>query len=211
MSIGGDLRGALRGMATRTTGRGRQLGVGVLATVCLLVATPVMAHDLADASATLIVRDGGHLQLRLQVPWADVLRAQWMPKASTPEFLAKVVSMPRAEFARDLIRVQAVFERDARVVADHGRPLVFARWRWPSATEVQEALRRELMSRLADGDRFEHFSRLSATSDLALGRSPVAVRLGLPAALGNALVTVYRPAEQWVKAGAWSASVVVKR
>ena len=211
MSIGGELRGSPPGIATRTAARGRRIRTVLLATVGLLVATPVMAHDLADASATLIVRDGGHLQLRLQVPWADVLRAQWMPKASPPEFLAKVVSLPRAEFARDLVRVQATLERDARVVADNGPPVVFARWQWPSAAEVQEALRRELMSRLADGERFEHFSRLPATSEVALGRSPTAVRLRLPTSLGNALVTVYRPAEQWVKAGELSGSVVVRR
>ena len=139
MSIGGELRGSPPGIATRTAARGRRIRTVLLATVGLLVATPVMAHDLADASATLIVRDGGHLQLRLQVPWADVLRAQWMPKASPPEFLAKVVSLPRAEFARDLVRVQATLERDARVVADNGPPVVFARRQWPSANSQRSS------------------------------------------------------------------------
>ena len=83
--------------------------------------------------------------------------------------------------------------------------MAFARWQWPTAVEVQEALRRELMSRLADGERFEHLSRLAATSDVVLARSPATVRVQLPPALGPTLVTIYHPQEQWVKAGELSA------
>ena len=182
------------------------LGVAVAFTVtAVLLTTPASAHELAGTSATLVVRDGGHLDLRLQVPWADVLRAQWMPKASPQLFLAQVVNQPSADFARNLTRVHAALERGARVVADADAPVAFARWQWPTAVEVQEALRRELMSRLADGARFEHVSRLAVTSDVVLARSPATVRLQLPPALGPTLVTIYHPQEQWVKAGELSA------
>ena len=183
-----------------------RLGVAVAFTaIAVLLTTPASAHELAETSATLVVRDGGHLDLRLQVPWADVLRAQWMPKASPQLFLAQVVNQPNADFARSLARVRAALERGARVVAVADTPVAFARWQWPTAVEVQEALRRELMSRLADGERFEHLSRLAATSDVVLARSPATVRVQLPPALGPTLVTIYHPQEQWVKAGELSA------
>ena len=182
------------------------LGIAVAFTVtAVLLTTPASAHELAETSATLVVRDGGHLDLRLQVPWADVLRAQWMPQASPQLFLAQVVNQPSADFARNLTRVHAALERGARVVADADAPVAFARWQWPAAVEVQQALRRELMSRLADGARFEHFSRLAATADVVLARSPATVRVQLSAALGPTLVTIYHPQEQWVKAGEMSA------
>ena len=183
-----------------------RLGVAVaFSAIAVLLTTNALAHELAETSATLVVRDGGHLDLRLQVPWADVLRAQWMPRVSAQQFLAQVVNQPNAEFARSLARVQTALERAARVKADADAPVAFARWQWPTAVEVQEALRKELMSRLADRDRFEHLSRLAATADVVLARNPATVRVQLPAVLGPTLVTIYQPMEQWVKAGDMSA------
>ena len=179
--------------------------------VALLMASPLSAHELADASATVVVRDGGHVQLRLQIPWADVLHATWMPKRSMQEFLVVVTNQPRADFARQLDAVQRSIERGTRLVADAGAPVTFTHWQGATAAEVQEALKRELMSRLADGDRFQHASRLAATSEIALGHEIATVRVQLPPTLGAALVTVYRPEERWVKPGELSAPVTVAR
>ena len=157
------------------------------------------------------VRDGGQVALRLQVPWAEGLHARWMPGASMEEFLVRTTNQNSAAFARDLAQVERSVERTTRLSADHDAPRTFPRWQWPSSSEVQDALRRELMSRLADGAQFAHLSRLPASTELVLGREPAAIRLQLPDFLGPALLTVYRPTEQWLRPGQISAPTGVQR
>lgn len=198
-------------MPFMSNGSIRRTTLGVAAALVLTLASPLAAHELADASATLVVRDGGHVQLRLQIPWADVLRSSWMPARSTPEFLVIVANQPRADFARQFATVERQIQQRTRLVADAAAPVTFTRWQGASAAEVQDALKRELMSRLADGDRFEHASRLAITAELTTGRELSTVRLQLPASLGPALVTVYRPEEHWTKAGELSSPVNVAR
>ena len=191
--------------------------VVVIAAVATLVGAawyawlPPSRHDLAETGATVVVRDGGHVELRLQIPWADVLHGEWIPSVPMEEFLVRATSRPAPEFARDLAKVQAEVERGARLTPDGAAAARFARWQWPRAGEVQEALRRELMSRLADKANFEHASRLAASAELAVGRDLNSVRLQLPSLLGPALLTVYRPAEQWLAPGAMSAPMSVRR
>lgn len=166
-------------------------------------------HELAEASATVVVRDGGHVELRLQVPWADVLRRAWQPRAELVPFLGEVVALPPATLARRLAAVQRALAAEARVAGDDPAGAPLGRWQWPSPEVLRTALQRELMSRLADGAAFEHASRLAATAEGKLARSPRSVRLRLPMLLGPVLVTVLQPREQWVPPGGWSAPVVL--
>jgi hypothetical protein len=86
----------------------------------------------------------------------------------------------------------------------------FENWHWPAPAEIQEALRRELMSRLADGANFEHASRIAATAEVLVGRDRTTARLVLPTMLGPALLTVMRPREKWLRAGESSSPVTVR-
>jgi hypothetical protein len=196
--------------------RKRRVGLGVCGAAALLVATllaatPIAAHELSEASATLVVRDGGYVQLRLQIPWADVLHTAWMPGRPMQEFLVVATSKSRSDFAKQFATVEQTIQRGTRLVADASAPVAFGRWQGATADEVYDALKRELMSRLADGVRFEHSSRLSVTAEVTTGHEIAAVRLQLPASFGPSLLTVYRPDERWVKSGELSAPVNVAR
>lgn len=193
----------------RTLMRGRIAGLALV--LACLAATPLSAHELADASATLVVRDGGYVQLRVQIPWAEVLRATWMPNRPMQEFLVVVTNQSRADFARQFDGVAKNIERNTKLVADATAPVTFVRWQGNVAADVQDALKRELMSRLAEGDRFEHASRLAATAEVTIGHEISSVRLQLPPSFGPSLVTVYRPEERWVKPGEYSAPINVTR
>ncbi|MFN9204420.1 MAG: hypothetical protein ACK6DP_15345, partial [Gemmatimonas sp.] len=109
------------------------------------------AHDLAEASAALVVRDGGHLELRLQVPWAALLQADRMPGRPLPEFLMYVSAMSPSTFDGHYRRLVARLERAFRLTRPAAAPVTFQRWVWPRSAAVQQAVQRELMSRLADG------------------------------------------------------------
>ncbi len=180
----------------------------VPATVAIAAGT-ARRHELAEASATVVVRDGGHVELRLQVPWAEVLRQAWQPRAELVPFLGEVVALPPATLARQVAAVQRRLAAEARVAGADAAGVPLGRWHWPAPEALRRALQRELMSRLAEGAAFEHASRLPVTAEGKLSRSPRSVRLRLPTLLGPVLVTVLQPREQWVAPGGWSAPVVL--
>lgn len=187
---------------------GAMLGAAALAVA--VIAPETNAHELAEASATLVVRDGGHVELRLQVPWSDVLHQRIAPGLSMQELLVRLTNQHPSAFARQLAPIQDAITRDTRLVTDRGKPTTFLRWNWPRAADVQDALRRELMSRLAEGASFEHASRLSTTADAVVDRDRATARLVLPPLLGPALLTVVHPHEQWIRAGEPSAPVAIR-
>jgi hypothetical protein len=162
---------------------------------------------LEEASATLTVRSGGHVELRLQVPWAEVLREAWAPGRSMAEMLGQIASEPAAVFARRYGALTNQLARGIRLFDPSARGIGFVRWQWPSAAAVQQALRDELMSRLVDGAAFRHASRLPATAEATVAAPVPSVRLGLPPQLGPALVTVVRPEEQWVGRGGLTTAI----
>lgn len=190
----------------------RRAGMLALVVVALAV-TPrrAVSHELAETSATLVVREGGHVELRLQIPWADVLQRAWMPKVGVQEALVRITAQPAADFARELRKVQRTVEDGVRLTPDASGAVPFVRWQWPTPEDVRSALKMELMSRLAVGTAFDHLSRLPALAELALNHDMATVRLATPAVLGATLLTAYRPAEQWIGPGALSAPVGVKR
>ena len=131
--------------------RKRRLGPGVSGAAArlvsrlvatLLAATPISAHELSEASATLVVRDGGYVQLRLQIPWADVLHTAWMPGRPMQEFLVVATSKSRADFAKQFATVEQTIQRGTRLVADASAPVAFGRWQGATADEVYDALKR---------------------------------------------------------------------
>lgn len=162
-------------------------------------------HELEEASVALVVRPDGLVSLRLQVPWATVLRAAGDRRLDAVAFLTEAVARPPGAFARDVARVTAQVERELRLV-EGPMPRAFTRWRWPSAAEVQGALREELMSRLAEGPAFRHASRLPASAELQAGRAAAGARLVVPALLGPVLLTVSHPHEELLAPGGTSAA-----
>lgn len=166
-------------------------------------------HELAEASATLVVRDGGHIELRLQVPWAEVLRVRFFRDIAPRDAMMQLSNQSPASFAKSIAAVEAELTRRTLLAADGGVGVPFGSWRWPTAREIQAAIRDELMSRVADGARFEHSSRLPVTADVVLGRTPVSIRAQFPALLGPVLLTVTRPSEEWLRPGRWSSRVPI--
>ena len=199
-------------MSARRTRAVAVLAVAV-ATCIAIVVTPrvVSSHELTESSATIVIRDGGHVELRLQVPWATILQRASMPKVPMQEALARITAQSSADFARELSRVERTIEDGLRLVPNTENGVTFTRWQWPRAEDVRAALKTELMSRLAVGQAFEHASRLPASAQIALGREIATVRLVTPAVLGPTLLTAYHPTEQWIAPGGMSAAIGVKR
>lgn len=178
----------------------RAQATGLLALLLMAVPRAANAHEMAEASATLAVRDGGHVELRLLVPWAELLRTRLLPGRPMPEFLARVTQQPSRELEAAIAGIRAEVERGTLLLAPQGRRITFRAWRWPDTDEVRTALRTELMARLAADDAGIHPSRLLTTADAVMGRVPE-VRAMFPSALGPVLLVVTHPVEQWLAPG----------
>lgn len=184
---------------------------------CLLVAMAprsLPAHELEESAVTLVVREGGALEVRVLCTWSRLLMAP-LPAAATAEDrrtrLLRLTAEPATQFAVRYDRLRRSLEAGivARL-ADKSRR-VFGGWQWPRAAEVQEALRQEMMAEATGGDRDHHASRLMATARLVVGPRAESVQVELPRSLGPVLFTLIRPEEQWLAPAQTSPSVPLRR
>lgn len=179
----------------------------VLVVACAsLLRVPVSSHELGETSVTLTLRPGGVSELRLVIPYDEVLHRQVMPREPFGAFLVAVSAAPAGQAAATSA-LQDAIARDTRVLAD-GRPVIVDRWNWPSPAVVRDTLRRALMMRTAGVH--DHPERLVVTAAAHLAATTRQVQIRVPVTLGPALVTVSRPREQWVAAGALSTPIPIQ-
>ena len=190
-------------------GRAGRLPLLLLALV-LAVPTRAQGHELAEASATLAIREGGHLEVRLQVPWAEVLHRRLMPTRSLTDFLARITSEPDAELHQALASIRSAIEAGTLIVSPDGRTRRLSRWSWPSPAQLRGALQEELMERMTGATDLTHPARLATTAEL-IEPGVGTVRLRFPVVLGPVLLTVVRPSQTWVPAGGTSTVISLGR
>jgi len=172
-----------------------------LRAAALLVAglTPgrsLLAHEPREAAATVIVRDARHAELRLTIPWADLLHQRLMPTRTRTDVLQRLTSGPTAPLTTAIAALRREVEASVRLHFDGRPPIAFTRWRWPSDETIRDALRTELMARLA-GDADTHPARLVTTSEVIASDLPSA-HIAFGRVLGPVLLTIQRPREEWV-------------
>jgi hypothetical protein len=185
----------------------RVLGA-VLLLVCV-VAGVAAAHELAEPSITLTVREGGFVGVRVQLPWSAVLRARFFPAMNATQALGTLASLPPASFAAKLLDAQRDIERTLLVRANGAPPRGLARYVWPSAGDVQQALRTEMMERMATPDGSGHAVRFPVSAELQLSSTVRSVQVQPPAVFGATMITLQRPVERMVRGGAMSSPIAI--
>lgn len=175
----------------------------LLAALFVLPVRRATAHELQETAITLVVREGGALDLRVTCTWSRLLLASGA--AGTTEgaraAVARLAAEPEAAFAARVDAVRRALEARVRLQMGAGVRRAFIGWQWPSASVVQEALRQETMAAMTGGGGDHHASRLTATARLVVGPKIPSVQLDLPPQLGAVLLTVSRPKEQWLAPG----------
>ena len=149
--------------------------------------------------------------VRVQVPWSAMLRRRFFPDMNAVQALGTLVSLPSAGFAAKLQDAQRDIERTLLVRADGAPPRVLARYVWPPAGEVQQALRTELMERMATPDGSGHAVRFPVSAELQLSSTARTVQVQPPALFGATMVTLQRPVERMVRGGAMSSPMRMPR
>lgn len=180
----------------RSTRSAWNLRAALLLLAGLVPGQSLVAHELQEAAATVIVRDARHAELRLTLPWADLLHQRLMPTRSRTDVLQRLTSGPTGPLTTAIAVLRREVEASVRLQLDGRPPMAFTRWRWPSEETIRAALRTELMARLA-GDAETHPARLVTTSEVIASDLPSA-RIVFGRVLGPVLLTVQRPREEWV-------------
>lgn len=197
--------------------RSRPLTRRLLALTCggLIAFAPraLPAHEMEESAVTLVVREGGALELRVLCTWSRLLMdpATATTAADRRASLMRLTAEPAAPFAIRYARVRQSLERGIVARLADGSRRAFGAWQWPSAAEVQLALRQEMMAEATGGDRDHHASRLLATARLVLGPRAESVRVDLPRTLGPVLFTLMRPEDQWLAPAQSSPTVRLRR
>jgi hypothetical protein len=169
---------------------------------------------MEESAVTLVVRDGGALELRVLCTWSRLLMDPVVATTTAADRrtrLMRLTAEPAATFAMRFERVRQALERGIVARLADGSRRAFGAWQWPSATEVQAALRQEMMAEATGGDRDHHASRLLATARLVVGPRAESVRVDLPKTLGPVLFTLMRPEDQWLAPAQSSPTVRLRR
>ena len=185
--------------------------LGALALLLCTVGGVAVAHELGEPSITLSLREGGFVGVRVQVPWSAMLRRRFFPDMNAVQALGTLASLPSAGFAAKLQDAPRDNERTLLVRADGAPPRVLARYVWPPAGEVQQALRTELMERMATPDGSGHAVRFPVSAELQLSSTARTVQVQPPALFGATMVTLQRPVERMVRGGAMSSPMRMPR
>lgn len=202
-------------MMRRRPGLPRALQVALRTLLCsLLLLLPVegaTAHELEETAVTLVVREGGALELRLVCTWSRLLLADRVATpAAAREQLARLAAESDTRFATRVNALRRTIESSVRARAVGNTHQAFTAWQWPAARAVQEAIRQELMAAMTGGAGDHHASRMTTTARLVVGPTTPAVQLELPKQLGPVLLTVVRPQEQWLAPGQPSPPVALR-
>lgn len=181
----------------------------ILLVCCALVPAGMTAHELGESSATLTVRDAGVVELRLAVPYDEVLRRTTMPNQPRPIFVAAFSSATDASVSSTLTALHDRLRRGTHIVAD-GHEVPLTAWQWPDTGAVRTQFRRAAM--MTTVGAHEHMERLTvlARGQVTGGASIRQVQVQVPELLGPALVTVLHPDERWLKGGVLSAPIVIR-
>lgn len=179
------------------------LVVLVVTVLTVIGATPLIAHELRESAVTLVIRDGGALEVRLLCTWSRLLiptsGASATPQAQRAA-LARLAAESPEQFATRYASVRRVLESELVARMPNGTSRPFQAWQWPTVSAVQEALREEFMADVTATPGDHHPSRLMATARLVAGANATGVRVQMPSILGPVLFTILRPKEQWLPA-----------
>lgn len=175
--------------------------------LCLLLSVAPHAHDLAQGSAVVTVRDGGLVDIRISVPYDEALHAATMPRQPQGVFLAGFSSASEAQAAAVLTSFNAAVQRGVRVVAD-GQVVTLGNWQFPRNADVRATLRRAAM--IATLGAHDHVDRLTVTATGQARGTVRRIQVQLPGVLGPALLTVVHPQERWLHDGRLSSAIPVR-
>lgn len=176
-----------------------------------LASSPLQAHELQTNRLTLLLRDGRHLQLTLQLGMLDALHQSLAPQQPLQAFVLQHATWSREALSVVLSRTYSLWVQGMRLQPEGQAALQMGRWNWPSAERVSALLQSRAMQLLADPGAHTHPEPVEVRSETVGSKDITALQVTMPTAFGRVLVVSYRPRQVWVAPGEASAPIAFGR
>jgi hypothetical protein len=169
----------------------------------LLPASAMVAHELPDNRANLVLRDRTHLSLTLYLSYPEALHRALLPQRPFASFLLIYSAMKPEDLQKELLRAHRRFQAGTHVyVPDKEATLV--NWVWPDVESVQAMLQQRVMQAMVDPNVHAHESPVEVRADVNAAPEIVSVRVQFPEEWQKVMVVWFRPGQQWVEGGSLS-------
>ena len=199
----------------RPTGFSRRRVVQALAGAAMAASgwapSPVHAHELQANRLTLVLRDGLHLHLTLQLELLEALHQSLAPQQPLQAFVLQHAPWSRDALSVVLSRTYSLWVQGIRLQPEGQAALRMGRWNWPSVDRVSALLQKRAMQLLADPGAHAHPEPVEVRSEALASKEITELKVTMPQAFGKVLVVSYRPRQVWVAPGEASAPVIFGR
>ena len=173
----------------------------VAATLVLLLAPRLSAHELTENRATMVLRDQNHVAITLYLNYSDVLHRTLAPAQSFAEFVLAFAALSPEQFAAQLKMAQTRLQSQIKVLPRPATEASMRSWVWPAATSVQALLRDRAMQMLAAPNDHAHEPTLEVRVELQTTGRVSVVSAAFPPEFRRVLVVSYRPKQTWAELG----------
>lgn len=165
------------------------------------LATPVLAHELQDNRATLVLRDRQHLVLTLFVDYPKVLHQFLAPNITMQDFLLTHSAMKPQEFQAQLLTAQRKLQGGTSLGLSSGKTASLVQWTWPEASRVHKLLQQRVMQAVVAPSDHAHATPMEIRAEARASQSDdfSSVTLRLPPELQQVLLVSYQPRQVWLK------------
>ncbi len=159
----------------------------------------MLAHDLEDNRATLVLRDRTHISVSLFLNYSEALHKALLPQREFGAFLLIYSAMKPEDLQTELVRAQRKFEASTQILAQSpaGARLSLSGWTWPDAKQVQAMLQHQVMQAMVDGH--VHAPPTEIRADAVATYAVGSVTITFPEEFQKVLVVSYRPSQVWVE------------
>jgi hypothetical protein len=173
----------------------------------LLLSQTLLAHDLEENRATLVLRDRTHISVTLYLNYSEALHNVLLPNREYGAFLLIYSAMRPEDLQKELRKAQSKFEAEIEIFPQSpaGSKVKFSGWTWPDAKQVQSMLQHQVMQAMVDGHVHEPPTEVHVDAVAAYAISAVTVRF--PHEFQKVLVVSYRPNQVWVNGSESSPSI----
>ncbi len=180
-----------------------------LLTLFWALTSSLLAHELQDNRATLVLRDRQHLSLTLFVDYPKVLHQVLAPQSTLQEFLLVHSAMKPQEFQTQLIAAQRKLQDGTRLVMSSGKKINLSPWVWPEASSVQKLLQQRAMQAVVAPKDHVHSvpTEIRAEAKSSQASDFQSVTLQFPAAFQQVLLVSYQPKQIWLQPNSPSAVI----
>lgn len=171
----------------------------VCGTVFSIICSNGYAHDIEDNRAKLVLQEPTHVTLTLYIRYSEILYKVMANGKSYSAFLMACAAMKPDEFNGLHQTAQKILQEKLKVTTNGSGLIPVTGWEWPASTQVQSAMRQQVMAAMVGGGSPAHEPPIEVTANMVQTKEIKKISIRFPAEFGRVLLVWYRPSQAWVE------------